>query len=146
MTSPLPTNPVFAGERSQQALRVLKLAFVIIPVVAGLDKFTDLLGNWDLYVTPGIPAFLGISAHTFMQLAGIVEISVGIGVALRPSMFSYIVSAWMTLSFLALMLEGGYYDIALKDLGLAFGAYALGRLSGESKRELTQMASPHPTY
>jgi uncharacterized membrane protein YphA (DoxX/SURF4 family) len=57
---------------------VLKITFSVVPVVAGLDKFTDLLVNWDMYLHPGIVSVLPFSAHTFMQIVGIIEIIAGI--------------------------------------------------------------------
>ena len=99
------------------------------PIVAGLDKFFDFLVNWDNYLAPFIQRVLGIAPHTFMQAAGIVEIIAGIGVALKPRIFGYIVSAWLIGIVVNLLLTGQYFDIALRDFGLSLGALALARLS-----------------
>lgn len=112
-----------------QAFRVLHLAFTVAPIVAGLDKFAHLLTDWDRYLAPVIAGLSPIGAHGFMSVVGVVEVVAGIGVALRPRLFAPIVSAWLLGIVVNLLLVPGYYDIALRDFGLALGAFALFRLS-----------------
>lgn len=114
-----------------QAFLILRFAFVVAPIVAGLDKFFHVLTNWDLYLSPLVPQLTGIGAHSFMQVAGVIEIIAGIGVALRPKLFSYIVAVWMAGIIVNLLTTGQYFDIALRDLGLMLAAVSLGRLSME---------------
>lgn len=115
------------GNPAYQAYRILHLGFVVAPIVAGLDKFFHLLTDWHQYLAPVVADLIG--ASTFMSIVGVVEIIAGIGVALRPRIFAYVVAAWLVGIILNLLLIPGYYDIALRDLGLALGALALGRLS-----------------
>ena len=110
-----------------QAYRILHLGFVVAPVVAGLDKFFNLLTDWTQYLSPIVSNV--IEAQTFMYIVGVVEIVAGIGVALKPRIFAYVVAAWLVGIILNLLLLPGYYDVALRDLGLALGALALGRLA-----------------
>jgi hypothetical protein len=122
-----------------QAYRVLQLGFVAAPIIAGVDKFFDVLVNWDQYLAPVVPRVTGIAPHTFMMTVGVIEIVAGIGVALKPRIFGYVVSAWLMGIVVNLLIHGNYYDIALRDFGLALGAFALGRLSewfdrGRSRR------------
>jgi hypothetical protein len=112
-----------------QAYEVLHLGFTVAPLVAGLDKFFHLLVNWDQYLAPPIARLLPFSTHTFMLLAGVIEIIAGLGVLWKPRIFAYIVSAWLVGIIVNLLISGAYFDIALRDLGLALGAFALGRLS-----------------
>lgn len=109
-----------------QAYRILQLGFVAAPILAGLDKFFNLMVDWEQYLAP----FLGdlIGARAFMIIVGVIEIAAGIGVAVKPRLFASIVAAWLVAIIVNLLLTG-YYDIALRDLGLALGALALGRLS-----------------
>ncbi|HSU25899.1 MAG TPA: hypothetical protein VLI65_07960, partial [Pyrinomonadaceae bacterium] len=72
---------------------------------------------------------LGGHGHQFMYVVGIIEIVAGIGVFLKPKIFAYVVSAWLVLIIINLLMIPGYFDVALRDLGLALGALALGRLS-----------------
>jgi hypothetical protein len=112
-----------------QAYRILQVAFVAAPIIAGLDKFFDRLADWDMYVSPFASRMLGGHVHGFMMLAGMIEIVAGILVALKPRYFAYVVAAWLVLIIINLLMSGGFYDIALRDLGLALAAVALGRLA-----------------
>jgi uncharacterized membrane protein YphA (DoxX/SURF4 family) len=112
-----------------QAYRILHVGFTVAPIVAGLDKFLNLLAPWDQYLTPLVPRLSGIPAHTFMMIVGVIEIVAGIGVALKPRIFSYVVAAWLWGIIVNLVLIPGYFDVALRDFGLSLGALALARLS-----------------
>ena len=112
-----------------QAYQILHVAFVVAPLVAGLDKFFHTLVNWDMYLAAPIANLFGGNAHGFMLVAGVIEIVAAIGVLLKPKVFAYIVAAWLAGIIINLLMIPGYYDIALRDLGLCLGAVALGRLS-----------------
>lgn len=114
---------------AHQAFRILHFAFTVAPVLAGLDKFLNLMVEWESYLWAGVPNALGIEASTFMYLVGAIEIAAGILVALKPRIGGYVVSAWLLGIIGNLILVGGYLDIALRDLGLALGALALARLA-----------------
>lgn len=114
-----------------QAFQILRLAFTVAPIVAGLDKFLNLLTNWDKYLAPEANRMLGGNGHTFMLAVGVIEVVAGIGVFLRPKVFAYVVAVWLLGIIVNLLMVGGYYDVALRDLGLCLGALALGRLSQE---------------
>ena len=87
------------------------------------------LVNWDQYL-PGIVQRLSpISGHTLMMIVGVIEIIAGIGVALRPRIFSHVVAAWLVVIILNLLMIPGYFDVVLRDFGLFLAALALGRLS-----------------
>jgi uncharacterized membrane protein YphA (DoxX/SURF4 family) len=122
-----------AGERSGtfEAYQILRIAFTVAPIVAGLDKFFHILTDWDKYLPPLVNNMLGGRGHQFMLIVGVIEIVAGIGVFLKPRIFAYVVSAWLVLIIVNLLMIPGYYDVALRDLGLALGALALGRLSKE---------------
>jgi uncharacterized membrane protein HdeD (DUF308 family) len=85
--------------------------------------------NWDMYLAPVIVRISPIPAHTLMMVIGVIEIIAGILVAIKPRIGAYIVAAWLCGIITNLLLLSGYYDIALRDFGLALGAIALGRLS-----------------
>lgn len=114
---------------SRQAYRILQTAFVLMPIVVGVDKFFDDLVNWEMYLAPSIPTHLHIAAGTLMKAAGVMEISVGIIVATWPRVGAYIVTAWLWSVIVNLLLIPGFYDVALRDFGLSLGALALARLS-----------------
>lgn len=114
---------------SEHAYMLLKLAFVIAPILAGVDKFFNNLTVWTDYLAPTFPAMLNVSPQTFMYGVGIIEIVAGIGVLFKPKIFAYIVSAWLVGIIINLFMLGDFYDVALRDLGLSIGAFALGQLS-----------------
>ena len=117
-----------------QGYQILHIAFVVAPLLAGLDKFFHLLANWDQYVAPIMARMLPMSVHSFMLLVGVIEIIAGVIVAVRPRIGAYIVAAWLVIIIINLLLIPGYFDIALRDFGLLLGALALGRLSAEFDR------------
>ena len=108
---------------------ILKITFSIVPVVAGLDKFTDLLVNWDMYLHPGMASMLPFSTHTFMQIVGIIEIIAGLLVFAKPSVGGWVVMAWLICIALTLIASGNYLDIAVRDIVMSIGAMSLARLS-----------------
>ena len=119
---------------AHQAFRILQLGLVAAPIVAGLDKFFHLLVNWDQYVPAIIARLSPIDAHTLMLVVGVIEIIAGIGVALKPRIFAYVVASWLALIIVNLLLIPGYFDVALRDFGLFLAALALARLSQQFPR------------
>ena len=108
---------------------VLKITFSVVPVVAGLDKFTDLLVNWDMYLHPGIASMLPFSAHTFMVVVGVIEIIAGILVFAKAAIGGWVVMAWLICIALSLIAGGNYLDVAVRDIVMSVGAMSLARLS-----------------
>ena len=116
---------------SYQAYRILQAGFTALPILAGLDKFFNLTVDWEKYLPAFVNNLVGGNGHAFMMAVGVIEIVAGIGVALKPRIFSYVVAAWLWAIIVNLLLIPGYYDVALRDFGLSLGALALGRLSAE---------------
>jgi hypothetical protein len=112
---------------SYQAYQLLRLAFTIAPIIAGLDKFFNFLTNWDKFLSAPFNVFG--NPQTTMLVVGVIEIIAGIGVWLKPKWFSYIVALWLLGIIINLLLLNNFYDVALRDVGLMLGALALGRLS-----------------
>lgn len=117
------------SEAGYEAYRILHLAFIVAPIVAGLDKFFNLLVNWEQYLPSFANRLLGGHGHEFMLVVGVIEIVAGLGVAFMPRIFAYVVSLWLLLIVVNLLMIPGYYDVALRDFGLALAALALARLS-----------------
>jgi len=108
---------------------LLKLTFGIVPIVAGLDKFTNLLTNWESYLHPGLAGMIPFAPHTFMLIVGVIEIIAGIIVLARPAIGGYIVAAWLTLIALTLLASGNYLDVAVRDLVMAISSFSLARIA-----------------
>lgn len=122
------------GGYSYQAYRILHFGFVVAPIVAGLDKFTNLLVNWSQYLPSFVSDMFGGSTSAVMMAVGAIEVVAGIGVAFKPRIFAYVVAGWLFLIIVNLLLIPGYFDVALRDLGLMLGALALARLSHDFAR------------
>ena len=109
------------GDPAYQAYQILHAGFTVAPIIAGADKFFHLLVNWDNYLAPVVSRVLGGHGHAFMLVAGVIEIVAGIGVALRPRVFAYVVAAWLLGIILNLLLfpplhPFPHYDVALSRL------------------------------
>jgi len=114
-----------------RAFRCLQVGFVALPILAGVDKFTRLMADWDMYLAAPIQRLLPISGDAFMYGVGVVEILAGVLVALRPRVGAWVVAAWLCGITFNLLIQRPFLDIALRDIGLIFGACALGLLARE---------------
>jgi len=114
-----------------QAFQILRTGFTVAPIVAGLDKFFHLLVNWDQYLPASVNKLSGGHGHELMLVVGVIEVVAGLGVAIKPRLFAYVVSAWLLLIVANLLMIPGYFDVALRDFGLSLAALALARLSQE---------------
>ena len=117
-----------------QAYQILRLGFTVAPIVAGLDKFFHLLVNWDQYLPAFVNNLTGGHGHELMLAVGVIEVVAGLGVAFKPRVFAYVVAAWLLLIVVNLLMIPGFFDVALRDFGLALGALALARLSSDFDR------------
>ena len=108
---------------------LLKYTFGIVPIVAGADKFTNLLTDWSQYLHPGIVDMLPLSADAFMMVVGVIEIVAGILVLKKTEIGGYVVAGWLTLIALTLLMGLNYVDVAVRDLVMAVAAFSMARLS-----------------
>jgi uncharacterized membrane protein YphA (DoxX/SURF4 family) len=116
-------------EARYQAFALLRSAFTVAPIAFGLDKFFNVMVDWPTYLAPWIDDIVPGSGQDFMYVVGVIEILAGIVVALRPRYGAYVVAAWLGAIIVNLLTYAGYYDIALRDLGLLLGALTLARLA-----------------
>jgi uncharacterized membrane protein YphA (DoxX/SURF4 family) len=108
----------------------LKYLFGLVPIIAGLDKFTNLITNWEQFLNPMLLRLVPVSAHTFMLAVGVIEIIAGILVFLKPRLGGLIVMAWLLAISLQLILWGQHLDVAIRDIVMALGgALTLVRLT-----------------
>jgi uncharacterized membrane protein YphA (DoxX/SURF4 family) len=120
--------------RERQAFLLLRTVFTVAPILFGLDKFTNLLTDWTVYLAPVATSVVPLPAQTFMYVVGVVEIIAGLAVAFRPRFGSLLVAAWLLGIIVNLLVLGSFFDVALRDFGLLVGALALNRLSPKSPR------------
>lgn len=114
---------------SQLVQTILKYTYGIVPIVAGLDKFTNLLTNWSQYVSTGFAEILPFEAGIFMSIVGVIEIVAGVLVLVRPRIGALVVMGWLVAIALTLVFSGSYIDVAVRDLVMAVGAFCLFKLS-----------------
>ena len=108
----------------------LRVAFGLGPLLAGLDKFTNILVNWEKYLSPMAQHTLPISPTNFMHIVGVVEIIVGLAILFGATrVFGYIAMIWLWCIAANLISTGTYYDIAVRDILLGLSAYALARVT-----------------
>ena len=73
---------------------------------------------------------LPISGALFMRVVGGIEIVVGLAILFGATrVFGYIAMLWLWAIAVNLILLHNYYDIALRDVLLGMGAYALARVT-----------------
>lgn len=115
---------------------LLKFTYGLVPIVAGADKFTNLLTNWANYLAPWMKSMLPFSEHAFMMIVGVIEMVAGIIVLAKPQIGAWIVSAWLLLIALVLISGGTYLDVAVRDIVMAIGAYVLAKLSAAEAKTI----------
>lgn len=122
--------------------RPLWLTYGLVPLLAGLDKFLNLLTDWPKYLSPWIADLLPVSPQNFMYAVGIIEIAVGLMVLTRWTRIgAWIAAAWLVLIAVNLVTMG-LFDIAFRDLAMAVGAYTLARLAELRQEGLTAVLEP----
>jgi uncharacterized membrane protein YphA (DoxX/SURF4 family) len=120
----------------------LRVAFGFGPLLAGADKFTNILVNWEKYLSPVTLRYLPVDATTFMRGVGVIEIIVGLAILFGASrVFGYIAMVWLFAIAANLISSGAYYDIAVRDILLAIGAYSLARVT-EARESIVYVERP----
>jgi hypothetical protein len=121
-----------------RAFQLLRAVFVIAPIAFGLDKFTNVLTDWTIYLAPWINDIVPGNAQQAMYAVGVVEIAAGFLVAVAPRIGAFVVAAWLLGIIVDLLTLGDFYDVALRDFGLFVAAVALGLLAEAHHRRAVQ--------
>jgi hypothetical protein len=122
---------------ANQVFWVLRIGFTALPILFGLDKFTNLMTDWTKYLAPQIDRIVPGTAHQAMLAVGVIEIVAGVVVALLPRFGGPLVAVWLAGIIVNLLLIGGYGDVALRDFGLLVAALGLTRLAWAVHRDRT---------
>ncbi|HKF49099.1 MAG TPA: hypothetical protein VKB38_17200 [Terracidiphilus sp.] len=123
----------------------LRIGLGVGPICSGLDKYFNRLTQWDMYLNPLVPKLLHISAPGFMHIVGVVEIIAGIIVLARfTRLGAYIVMAWLWAIALSLIAQGQFLDIAVRDIEMSLGAFALAKLTEAREPVLESVPSRAP--
>lgn len=125
-------NPV----KANLVRRILRYTFGFLPIITGIDKFSELLVDWDKYIMP-LAEYIPFASHSFMLIVGVIEIIAGIIVLSMPRVGAYIVALWL-LCIAIVLVWGGYLDIAARDLVLAISAFCLGELYSKERHSIRE--------
>lgn len=117
----------------KQTFTIMKYVFVIVPIVAGADKFTNILVDWTQYINPSLASLLPFSGSTFMYIVGVIEIIAGLIVLKKPEVGGLIAAAWLTGIALSLIAGFNYLDVAVRDLVMAISAFSMAQLAKITK-------------
>ncbi len=113
---------------------VLRWTYGLVPIVAGADKFMHLLTDWNKYLAPVVTEILPVTPNAFMSVVGIIEIVAGIIVLARPKVGALIVGLWLLAIAINLLMTGQYFDVAVRDIVMAIGAFCLHTLYNDNGR------------
>jgi len=116
----------------------LRVAIGATALVAGLDKFFNLLTEWSMYLAPWVEQASPIAPATLMRAVGVVEIAAGVLVLTRfTRVGAYLVAAWLALVAVQLVTTGAFLDLATRDLVMAIAAFTLAKLTEWRESEMT---------
>ena len=116
--------------RLNSVLWTLRITFGLTAFLAGLDKFFNLLTNWEQYVSPLLLRLVPLSASALMHVAGVIEIVAGLALlAGLTRLFGYVVAGWLAAIAVTLLTSGHFLDVAVRDLVMAIGAFTLARVT-----------------
>lgn len=120
------------NSNKELVIDLLKYTFGLVPIVAGLDKFTNILTDWSQYISPAFKNLLPFDSSTFMMIVGAIEIVAGILVLTRTKIGALIVSIWLVLIALTLLFSGQYIDVAVRDIVMGIAAFSLFKLKSQN--------------
>jgi uncharacterized membrane protein YphA (DoxX/SURF4 family) len=116
--------------RLQTIQTISKIALGLMAFLAGLDKFFNLLTNWEQYVSPLAQRVLPLSPSTLMHVVGVIEIVVGLAILTKVTRLgAYVAAIWLLCIAVELVTTGRFFDIAVRDVELAIAAFVLAKLT-----------------
>jgi len=134
LTTTSPVRPAQREVGAERAFLLLRTVFTVAPIAFGLDKFAEVLTDWEQYLAPWINDLVPGNAHQAMLAVGVIEVVAGIAVAVAPRYGALLVAAWLAGIIVNLLTLGQFYDVALRDFGLLVGALALASLAWDRGR------------
>ena len=124
----------------------LRVGIGLAAFLAGADKFFNLLTDWGMYLSPVAEKLLPVSGTTFMHVAGVVEMAVGLAILTRWTRIgAYVASVWLVLIAVNLLTSGGFFDIAVRDVEIAIAAFVLAQLTA-LKQPVTAANPSQPAF
>ena len=131
--------------RLNAAWWALRIGLGLAPILAGLDKYFNVLTDWSMYLSPLATRVVPVQPATFMHIVGLIEIIAGIIVLSRwTRLGAYIVMAWLLAICVNLLTTGMFHDLAVRDFELAIAAFALAQLAAV-REEIIAAPSSQPS-
>ena len=124
------SNPI----KVNNVRKILYWTFGLLPIITGIDKYLNLLTDWEKFMKT-FEGIIPFSLHTFMMIAGVIEIIAGIIVFVIPRVGAFIVAIWLACIVIVLVIGMNYYDVAARDLVMAISAFCLGELYSHKRKE-----------
>ena len=116
----------------------LRIGLGVGPIITGIDKYFNKLADWGMYLSPLATRVVPVTATTFMHVIGVVEIIAGLIVLSRwTKLGSYIVMFWLLGIAINLLTTGMFYDLVMRDVEIAIGAFALSQLTAVREQHAT---------
>jgi len=128
--------PLESQRLAYHAYQILRVAFSVLFIVAGADKFVHAITDWDQALAPAVERVLPIAGHSFMLIVGSIEVFAGILVAVVPRVGAFFLAGWLGAIVINVLILGGYLDVAFRNIGLGLAAVALGLLARSQKDPL----------
>ena len=117
-------NHARLGTKIKQKLvfKVLHGLFVAVPLVAGVDKYFNMITDWERYISPVVKPLLPMSTKTAMRCAGIAEVAIGLKTLKQPRVGASLFSLLMLGIILNLLTMPKQKHIASLDFCMAIFA------------------------
>ena len=108
----------------------LRIGLGLTAFLAGLDKFFNILANWEAYLTPALTKLLPVSGVVFMRIVGVIEMTAGLIILSGLTRIGgYVLMAWLIAIALQLVIGGSYFDLAVRDVVMSLTAFTLAQVS-----------------
>jgi len=118
------------NDRLQAAYWALRVGLGLGALLAGLDKFFDVLADWAMYLSPLAERLVPLSASALMRVVGVIEMAVGAALLAGATRWGgYVMMAWLLAIAANLLTTGMFRDLAVRDVEIAIAAFTLARLT-----------------
>lgn len=112
---------------------LLKWTYGLLFIVAGLDKFSNLVTMWQQYVGPFVIRVAPVELNQLMMGIGAFEVVLGALILAKPRWGGFLAAAWLLVIAANLLSMHMFYDVAVRDVVMAVGALALALLTCSNK-------------
>src|SRR5215470_8870951 len=124
---------------------VLRIGLGVGPIITGMDKYFNKLTDWRMYLSPLATKIIPVSPTVFMDVVGLIEIVAGLIILSHwTKIGSYIVMFWLLGIAANLVTTGMFYDLAMRDVEIALGAFVLAQLTAAREQAEANLAVTAP--